>query len=203
LAELEKDVDLSALDLSDSETLKPSPVRRFKVLEGALVAVSCSEVEGEPRPCGGDVALLREFLPLKMFPALTSLMARAPKLILLAKGEALRGVVASPSSTALSSTPVGEPDPLLDELPWRDLIALNGEVCVGEPERPMVEIDMRRRCCACAAAAMGPGYAVVPVGDFPRSSLSEVPGITEALRAWPEKEGEGGGEFSLDIVFQM
>ena len=76
-------------------------------------------------------------------PPLTSLIALAPKLNRRPNGEVLGGPAASPlSSIALSFA--GEPDPLLDELSCRGRSAPKGEVWPGEPDRPKVEIDIRR-----------------------------------------------------------
>jgi len=101
---------LSALDLSDSDQLKPSPERRGSELEVLL----CDD--DKPRPLVvGEEAEMTEALPgVFPFPDLTSRKALAPKLIRRAKG--VVGVdmgVASPSSTALSSM-AGEPDPELE-----------------------------------------------------------------------------------------
>ncbi len=108
---------LSALDLSDSDQLKPSPERRGSELEvllkGSFVLL-CDD--DKPRPLVvGEEAEMTEALPgVFPFPDLTSRKALAPKLIRRAKG--VVGVdmgVASPSSTALSSM-AGEPDPELE-----------------------------------------------------------------------------------------
>lgn len=77
------------------------------------------------------------------FPPLTSRIALAPKLNRLPNGEVLGWAAPSPlSSIALSL--VGEPEPLLDELSCRARTPLKGEVWLGEPERPKVEMDIRR-----------------------------------------------------------
>ena len=103
--------------------------------------------EDKPRALVGlEEVVLMGALPLKLPapPPLTSRIALAPKLMRRANGDEGGGLDASPlSSMALSSEP-GEPEPLLDMLPCRCLAA-NGEVWFGEPERPIVETDMRRR----------------------------------------------------------
>lgn len=95
-----------------------------------------------------------------MFPllALTSLSARAPKLNRLPNGvvgllpvEAEGG---GSSSKGLSST---EPELTLEILSVRGRAALKGEVWFGEPERPIVVSDRRRRCAFTAAVVIGPG----------------------------------------------
>ena len=115
-----------------------------------------------PRPffaVGGDFAIETEGLPLAFaLPvlALISRMAWAPKLIRRAKGEeGMLDVGASPSSKGDSST---VPEFELERLSVRGRLAdMNGEVALGEADRPTVVRD-RRRCCACRAACeMGPG----------------------------------------------
>ena len=139
------DADLSALDLSPSDQLKPSPERCEELLDAFL---ETPPREDKSRPLADDEETeLMGALPFT-FPAppLTSQRARAPKLILRANGD--EGVVlgaASPSSIALSSTH-GEPEPPLDTLSCRALPLGNVETWVGEPDRPSDEIDMRRRC---------------------------------------------------------
>ena len=127
---------------------------------------SCSGLEDKPPPPPrpatlGEEPESLEDLPLRVpGPPLTSRSAFAPKLIRRAKGvvgELLAG--ASPSSMALSSAP-GDAEAVLEQLSWRPRRLPKGEVWVGEPERPRVEMDMRRRWWAwalAAAAAMGPG----------------------------------------------
>lgn len=88
--------------------------------------------------------------------------ALAPKLMRRASGDVVVGDVdaASPSSMTLSSTLV-DPVPALEMLPRRDAPGGKGDVWGGElPDRPRVEMDMRRRVWALAAAvAMGLGKA--------------------------------------------
>ena len=153
------DADLSALDLSPSDQLKPSPERCEELLDAFLEFPPtdedrfCPLVEEETELIGA--------LPF-VFPGppLTSHKARAPKLILRANGD--DGDVlgaASPSSMALSSMD-GEPEPPLETLSCRALPPGKAEGCVGEPDNPSDEMDMRRRCWACAlaaAVAIGPG----------------------------------------------
>ena len=106
-----------------------------------------SGLEDKPRPLtAGEDAGFVEALPLRLpLPALTSLRALAPKLIRRANGVAgVLAVLASPSSIALSSIP-GEPELVLETLSWRPLKLPNGEVWVGEPDKPNVEMDIRRR----------------------------------------------------------
>lgn len=85
--------------------------------------------------------------PLGFPPVLTSLSARAPKLSRRANGDVGPGN-ASPSSMAFSSM-LGdeaiEAEPLLEAL---SRLAMKGEGWLGDPDRPTVERDMRRRCCA-------------------------------------------------------
>ena len=139
--------DLSALDRSWSDQLKPSPEHCDTLLDTLLEdSAVLARLEGKPRPAtDGEEGKFVEFLPLPIpDPVLTSLSAFAPKLILRANGEP--GEVfgaASPSSTAFSSI---EPEPLLEILSPRALAFPNMDGRVGEPESPKVEIDMRRRC---------------------------------------------------------
>lgn len=80
-------------------------------------------------------------------PCLTSLRARAPKLIRRANGVEWLLETLSASSKGLSSTEHEEVLSLLD-LP---LLELNGDVWGGDPDcppgKPAVERDSRRRCC--------------------------------------------------------
>ena len=100
-----------------------------------------------------------EGLPLE-FPTLpllclTSRMARAPKLSRRAKGVAgllLAAGVAS-SSKGLSST---EPELTLERLSVRGR-GWKGELWLGEPDRPSVVMERRRRWALTAAVVMGPG----------------------------------------------
>lgn len=105
----------SALDLSDSDQLKPSPERSggeldvFPIDGFLMLLCDCDDEDGDddkPRPFAvGEDAGMTEALPgVFPFPDLASRNALAPKLIRRAKG--VVGVdmgVASPSSTALSS----------------------------------------------------------------------------------------------------
>jgi hypothetical protein len=77
-----------------------------------------------------------------LLPPLTPRRACAPKDIRRAKGVvgALRPGPSS-SSMAFSSN---DSEPAVEMLPRRALNG-NGDVCVGEPDKPSVEIDMRRR----------------------------------------------------------
>ena len=93
-------------------------------------------------------------VPLPL-PVLTSRMARAPKLKRRAKG--VVGTLelgASPSSNGLSST---EPEFALERLSVRGRVDVNGEPWLGEPERPTVVRERRRRWAWAAASVMGPG----------------------------------------------
>ena len=128
--------------------------------------------EDKPRPCfldavGGVVLLL---LPLAFIeteglglpfpfplplPVLTSRRARAPKLSRRAKGVAgTLELVASPSSNGFSST---EPEFALERLSVRGRAGEKGEDWLGEPERPMVVRERRRRWAWAAASVMEPG----------------------------------------------
>lgn len=94
----------------------------------------------------------------------------------------------SPSSTALSSNvDEAEPVPALETLSRREAPAAKGDVWVGEPDRPRVEMDMRRPVCVLAAAeAIGPGKAEVPValvGERPKMLVKGCPGEKEARRS--------------------
>lgn len=86
-------------------------------------------------------------LPVDPYPARTSRNALAPKLMRRANGDDGAVTGESPSSIALSSSVVVVvPVPMLEMLSRRDLAeGAKGEVWVGEqPERPSVEMDMRR-----------------------------------------------------------
>lgn len=88
-------------------------------------------------------------------PVLTSRRARAPKLRRRPKG--VVGTLelgASPSSKGLSST---EPEFALEVLSVRGRPGVKGEVWFGEPERPTVVRERRRRWACAAASVMGPG----------------------------------------------
>lgn len=127
-----------------------------------------------------------EALPLG-FPTLpllclTSRMARAPKLSRRAKGAAglLDAEGAGSSSKGLSST---EPELALDRLSVRGRADWKGDVWLGEPERPMVVRDSRRRWALTAAVVMGPGYGCWPdmLPCRPKRSWKVWP-VTEARR---------------------
>ena len=140
------DADLSALDLSPSDQLKPSPERCEELLDTFLEFPPEDEDKSRRLADEKETELIGA-LPLTFpDPPLTSHRARAPKLILRANGDdgAVFGA-ASPSSMALSSMD-GEPEPPLETLPCRALPLGNAEGCVGEPDRPNDEMDMRRRC---------------------------------------------------------
>jgi len=106
--------------------------------------------EDKPRPLavGEKRDLSTEGLPLgfPMFPllVLTSRRARAPKLRRLANGVlgTLEADGAGSSSKGLSST---EPELALETLSARERTALKGDVWFGEPDRPMVVRERRRR----------------------------------------------------------
>ena len=160
---------LSARDLSCSDQLKPSPERREDMSDftlgerlALLVLALVSVDEDKPRPLEVGEETKVEALPLAalLLPARTSLSALAPKLMRRTKGEA-GGGPASPSSMTFSSSvavPTEEDvEPTLVLLSRR---ARKGDVCVGDPERPSVVRDIRRRFWACALAAadvIGPG----------------------------------------------
>ncbi|KAI9772254.1 MAG: hypothetical protein M1840_001003 [Geoglossum simile] len=203
----------SARDLSCSDQLKPSPERREDMSDFilgerlALLALALASVdEDKPRPLevGGETKV--EALPLAalLFPARTSLSALAPKLMRRAKGEAGGGPVASPSSMTFSSSvtvPMDDVEPTLVLLSRR---ARKGDVCVGDPDKPSVVKDIRRRFWACALAAadvIGPGYAEVAfapeAGVRTKSSEKVWPGENDARRRC---DGDGGESFSLDMV---
>ena len=99
---------------------------------------------------GGEGADVTEDLPLKLLsdPDFTSRNALAPKLSRRANGVvgAVLGA-ASPSSMAFSSIE-GDPEPEapLEKLSPLILALVKGDVWVGEPERPRVEMDILRRC---------------------------------------------------------
>jgi hypothetical protein len=150
---------LSARDLSCSDQLKPSPERRedmsdfilgerLALLVLALVVLALASVdEDKPRPLEVGEETKVEALPLAalLFPARTSLSALAPKLMRRTKGEAGGGPAASPSSMTFSSSvavPMDDVEPTLVLLSRR---ARKGDVCVGDPDRPSVVKDIRRR----------------------------------------------------------
>jgi hypothetical protein len=72
-------------------------------------------------------------------------------------------------------------EPAVEILP-RLALNGNGDVCVGEPDKPSVEIDMRRRWSCAAAVVMGPGNGAVgvPVVLLGRPKM--------LLNAWVVKE---------------
>lgn len=154
-------------------------------------AVRCFAAMDDPR---------EEYLPFPVVPPpRASRNACAPKETRRAKGETgvLLGGVFSFSSITASSKLV-ELDPIeLDKLPRRMPGLPNGEVCEGEPERPRVVMDTRRRWFA-AAVAIGLGNEGGAVGlptfapellDLEKSSAKEAPGVKEARRWWVERGG--------------
>ena len=105
----------------------------------------------------------------------------------------------SPSSIALSSV-LAEAAPALDTLSRRGAPVANGDVWVGEPDSPSVEMDMRRPCCwalAAAAVAMGPGKPEVVfalVGERPNRLVNACPGEKDARRSRSRVVGMAGVE---------
>jgi hypothetical protein len=94
-----------------------------------------------------------------LLPPLTVRRACAPNDIRRVKGVvgALRPGPSS-SSIAFSSK---ESEPAVETLPRRPP-NVNGDDCVGDvPDKPSVEIDMRRRWSCAAAVVMGPGKGAV------------------------------------------
>ena len=153
----------------------PAGIRGRLVSARFSRTVTCSVSsyeEDKPRPCffdavGGVVLLLPPLafieteglgLPLPVplpLPVLTSRRARAPKLRRRAKGVAgTLELGASPSSNGLSST---EPEFALERLSVRGRAGVKGEFWFGEPERPTVVSERRRRWAWAAASVMGPG----------------------------------------------
>lgn len=70
---------------------------------------------------------------------------------------------------------------------------LNGDDCGGEPDKPRVVMEVRRRWFDCALAAtevIGLGNVAVAawlppeLPDFAKSSESEAPGEKDARRCW-------------------
>lgn len=107
---------------------------------------------------------------------------------------------ASPSSKGLSST---EPEFALEMLSVRGRPGVKGEVWLGEPERPIVVRERRRRWAWAAASVMGPGKVdgglALPAVAWERPKRST---------NWPAKDdrrrplatgGEGGEVLSADI----
>lgn len=118
-------------------------------------------------------------------------MARAPKLRRRAKGVAGLLLAEGPgsSSKGLSST---EPEFALEMLSVRGR-AWKGELWFGEPDRPMVVSDRRRRWALTAAVVMGPGYGWAWPGAEPWPKMSrKVWPVTEARRR-SEAPGLGSG----------
>jgi predicted secreted protein len=101
---------------------------------------------------------------------------------------------------ALSSRPLALAELLPLSLRGRDP---KGDVWLGDPDRPRVEMDMRRRWLAwalAAAAAMGPWKVADDelLGDRPKMPANVWPGANDARRC--VGDGGVGGELSCDIA---
>ena len=123
----------------------------------ACVVVSRGNEGGHNKGCYGDELPLSPGLldPAPLLDDRRSRMARAPKLarrpnaLGLAAGPSLRGAAGpSPSAMADSSLLPLLAEPRLSPRPRKEL---KGDIWLGEPDRPSVVSEMRRRW-ACAAA---------------------------------------------------
>lgn len=171
-----RDEARSARDRSESDQLKPSPAERNGntldvrlQVKGADSSDGVDEAKARVRglvlevmavgqlEAMGALPLMASAFPLAA-PVRTSRSTRAPMLMRRAKGEAGAVTGPSPSSMTLSSRPA-EPVPALEMLSRLEAAEPKGDVWVGDvPDRPRVEMDMRRRVWALAAAlAIGPG----------------------------------------------
>lgn len=119
-----------------------------------------------------------------------------------------KGVVgllrAGPSSSSMAFSSM-ESEPAVETLPRR---APNekGLACVGEvPDRPRVEMDMRRRWSWTAAVVMGPGNGAVGAAevllDLPPKILLKVCWVTELRRCRLSMGGLPRSLLDIVVVF--
>lgn len=138
----------SAEGIEGSEQDRPRP----------LVAVMFEDGVGDLKEALGRALPLADVFPLP-FPCFTSRSARAPKLSLRANGDVaavLGGLLELDVSSSSNGLSLKEPEVADETLSPRLRMVLNGEGWLGEPDRPRVVSDRRRRLAWAAAVVIGP-----------------------------------------------
>jgi hypothetical protein len=107
-----------------------------------------------------------------------------------------------PSSSSIAFSSI-ESEPAVETLPRRPP-NVNGDDCVGDvPDKPSVEIDMRRRWSCAAAVVIGPGNGAVGAPDVllerPKMLLN-VCDVNEPRRGLGEESLGGLLSLLADIV---
>lgn len=123
-----------------------------------LVAVMFEDGVGDLKEALGRALPLADVFPLP-FPCFTSRSARAPKLSLRANGDVaavLGGLLELDVSSSSNGLSLKEPEVADETLSPRLRMVLNGEGWLGEPDRPRVVSDRRRRLAWAAAVVIGP-----------------------------------------------
>lgn len=106
-------------------------------------------------------------------------------------------------SSITASSKFGSPEPAELDMLARRVNLPNGELEIGEPERPKVVIDMLRRLVWALAVELGAaGEPVVAplLPDLPKSSEKVAPAKEDRRRAELGDGGVAGGVVESDIV---